>query len=369
MTSKERVLRALDHKETDRVPVDFSACPEIVERLCAHFGLDGRDGEPGSRSVSTPLISIPDPRLLEALGVDLRMVAPTYTGPPIEAEADGAWTNLFGVRRVPVPCAGGGYFAYEGSPLQGASVEEVDAHPWPNPDWFDYSTLVDQCRRHDGYAVVSGYPGNVDFLNKSATLVGAEALYIGIAQKDPGLLRIFDHLSDFYYEYNRRIFEAANGMIDIAYFGDDYGGQSGPLIGAHHYRSILRPRWKRHFELSHRHGLRIMQHSCGSVERLLPVMIEAGVEILDVVQPDLPGMDLRHLKTAYGDSLSFHGALDIRGTLPRLPREEIRADVRRVVEVLGPGGGFILAPTNKITPDTPIENVLAAYEAAAAPFV
>jgi len=368
MTPKERVLRALNHEEPDRVPVNFTASPEIIGRLSAHFGISGEEGS-GLRAggISTPLISIPDHRLLDALGVDLRIVAPLYIGPPVERAQDGSWTNLFGVRRVPVPCKGGAYFTYAGEPLRRAGAEEVDAFPWPDPDWFDYSSVADQCRSYEDCAVVAGYPGNVDFLNKAATLVGAEALFIGIAQADPALLRIFDHLSDFFYEYNRRTFDAGAGMIDIAFFGDDYGGQSGPLIGAHHYRSILRPRWERHFRLARDHGLRIMQHSCGSVGRLLPEMIEAGVEILDVVQPGLPGMDLADLKARFGEKLSFHGALDIQGALPGLEPDEIRAEVHRVIEVMARGGGFILAPTNKITPDTPIDNVLAAYEAASGP--
>ena len=366
MTPRERVLKALAHEETDKVPKDFTASREIIEGLCAHFGIEGGNADgPWSGGISTPLVSTPDHRLLEALGVELRMVAPLFAGPPVERAVDGSWTNLFGVRRVPVPCKGGTYFTYAGEPLRGAGAEEVDAYPWPDPDWFDYSSLAEQCRFYEGYAIVAGYPGNVDFLNKAATLVGAEALFIGIARSDPALLRIFDRLSDFFYEYNRRTFEAGAGMIDIAFFGDDYGGQSGPLIGAHHYHSIFRPRWERHVRLARDHGLRVMQHSCGSVGRLLPEMIEAGVEILDVVQPGLPDMDLADLKARFGKGLAFHGALDIQGALPGLAPDAIRAEVRRVIDVMSEGGGFILAPTNKITPETPIENVLAAYEAAA----
>ncbi len=356
LTSRERVLRAIRHQPVDRPPMDFFSTPEITERLRAHFGITA------DRTHRTPLIECPDPDVAQALGCDLRMVAPAYIGPPIEREEDGSWVNLFGVRRRPVPCEGGVYFSYEDPPLRDATLEGVQAHPWPDPDWFDYESLVEQCETWSDYAIVAGYPGNVDYLNKAGTLCGADRVMMGLATGDPALQGIFDQLDAFFYEYNRRTFEAAADRIDIAYFGDDFGAQDRPLISPRMYRKLMQPRWKRYYDLARSHSLIVMHHSCGSVGLLLEDMVEAGVDVLDVVQPDIPGMDLADLKERLACRLVFHGALCVQRVLPQGTADDVRAEVRRVAGILGSGGGYILAPTNKFPSDVPIENVLAMYD-------
>ena len=358
MTSKERVLKTLNFEEPDRVPIDFSADPGFMDKLYDYFNIKEKKG------VSNHLISCPDPQIMEALGCDFRMVAPLYKGPPIKKYEDGTWVNLFGVKRVPQKHDGGIYYAYEGTPLKGKTPEEVDAHPWPDPDWFDYESIVSQCKEYKDYAIVTGYPGNVDFLNKAGTLYGIKETLIGLIKKDKSLLKIFDKLSDFFYEYNKRIFEAGKGMIDIVYYGDDYGSQHSPLLSPEMYCTILRPRWERHFAMAGAYGLKIMQHSCGSVGQLLPSMVETGIEVLDVVQPDIAGMKLEELKENFKGKLAFHGALCIQKVLPYLSSEEVCRETERVLSIMAPGGGFILSPTNKVPTETPVENLLAAYKTA-----
>jgi len=355
---KERVMKTLNFEEPDRVPLDFSGDGAFIDKLYSHFKIKEKKG------VSTPLVSCPDPQILEALGCDFRMVAPEYTGPPLKRYEDGTWINLFGVMRKPQKCDESMYYAYEGTPLKGKTLQEVEDHPWPDPDWFDYNSIVSQCKEYGDYAIVTGYPGNVDFLNKAGTLYGIEDTLKGMLRKDPVLFKIFDKLSDFFYEYNRRIFEAGMGMIDIAYYGDDYGSQHSPIISPEMYRTILRPRWERHIACARSYGLKIMQHSCGSVGKLIPSLLDTGIEILDVVQPDIAGMKLEELKRDFGKKLTFHGALCIQKVVPCLPVDKVCRQVERVLSIMAPGGGFILAPTNKVPVETPVENLLAAYETA-----
>ena len=106
-----------------------------------------------------------------------------------------------------------------------------------------------------------------------------------------------------------------------------------------------------------------MYHTCGAVRRLIPDYIEMGVDILNPIQVSATGMEPAGLKRDFGDTLCFHGALDIQTILSQGTPDEVRAEVTRLCRVLGQGGGFILAPTNNVMPETPVENILAVYEA------
>jgi len=355
MKPVDRVLNCLKRNTIDRVPRDFMASSEIIEQLKNHFRIEGDE------SYGNPLIKCIDPRLLEALSCDLRMIAPDYCGAELKKEPDGSWTNLFGVKRRPVHTHYGIYFAYEGTPLRNATVADVKNHPWPEPDWFDYSTLEQQFNKFQDYAIVAGYPGNVDFLNKTATIMGMEDLLMGLARKNEVVLTIFDKLAEFYYEYNRRIFEKGKGKIHIAYFGDDYGAQDNLLISPRLYREIIVPRFMPFYELAKSYNLIIMHHSCGAIGKLLPDFIEAGIDILDVVQPYVPGMDFHELKETYGNKLAFHGGICVQKILPFSQPQDVQKEVQKVISILGKDGGYIMSPTNKIGPEVPLENVLAMY--------
>jgi len=356
MRPVERVLNSIKRKEIDRIPKNFSASNEIIERLKSYFNIKGDE------SYGNPLIQCIDPRLLEALQCDLRVVAPEYIGPRIKKEGDGSWINLFGVKRKPIKTECGIYYSYEGMPLKNCSLADIDNYFWPKADWFDYSAIQQQCNKFKDYAIIAGYPGNVDFINKAATLIGMEELLIGLAKRKATVLKIFDKLAEFYYEYNLRIFNAGKDKIHIAYFGDDYGSQNDLLISPKIYEEVIYPRFKLFYDLAKRFGYYVMHHSCGSVGKLIPYLIQAGVDILDVVQPYIPFMDLKELKDKYGDKLTFHGAICVQKLLPYKSVIEVKSEVERIASILGKGGGYIMSPTNKIGPDVPLENILAIYQ-------
>ena len=181
--------------------------------------------------------------------------------------------------------------------------------------------------------------------------------------ESPVILAIFDHLSDFFFEYTKRLLEAGKGRIDIAWYGDDYGCQTGLTISPQTYKKLLKPRWKRHIELAHSFGAVVMLHSCGSTRKLIPDLIETGFDILDTVQPEAADMNPAELKRKFGDRLSFHGMISVQQVLPHGTTEDVRREVKERMEVMKPGGGYIMAPTHCIQPDTPVENILAMYEA------
>jgi uroporphyrinogen decarboxylase len=359
MTPRERVMMAINHCEPDRVPLDFYAVPEELEALEKHLGLTPQPDP------NFPHYMAAHEALLEYFHTDVRFVAPRYIGPELPKFEDGSFMDVWGFRRTVTNYGLGTYYEFLDPRLANATtVAEVDAYPWPDPDWWDYSVIRLQCERYDRYAIIAGDDGNVDFINRASFLRGYEQVMLDIATRNEVLFRIWDHLSDFFYEFDRRILEAGGGRIDIMHFGDDYGTQRDTVISPQIYRELLQPRWRRHIEQARAYGCKVMHHSCGSTRRLMPDLIATGIDVLVTVQPYAGGMDLREIKRLYGDRLAFHGTLDIQQDLRINPPEKVREIVRERIEVMAPGGGFILAPTHIVQPDVPVENVLAAYEAA-----
>jgi len=176
--------------------------------------------------------------------------------------------------------------------------------------------------------------------------------------------RLYEKITEFYLEFNRRCFEEAGDLIDIFMMGEDLGTQEGLLVSPRVFRQFIKPYLARHVRLAKRYGIRVMLHSCGAIRALIPELVEIGIDILNPIQVRAKGMKPEELKREFGDRLSFHGGIDIQKTLPLGTPEDVRAEVRNRVQTLGKGGGYILCSTHNIQADTPIENILAMYEEA-----
>ena len=364
MTSRERVRAALNHVQPDYTPCDYYATPEIHAALLRHFGL----GEP--RSVSGTLggsaSALEDGGVAERLGTDIRYVSPPYLGPPLPSFDDGSSTNLWGVRRRPMSNEYGEYAEPVELPYAAwTTVEEAEKWPWPDPDWFDYAALPSLCARHPDLAVAAGGTHVQDFINGAAFGRGVEQVLLDIAVEDPVYLYIVERRRRFYLAYIERILDAAKGRIDLVHCGDDFGSQRGPLISPACFDRLFAAKKKELFDLVHSYGAKASHHCCGSSRALLPRFIHCGMDALQTVQPQAAGMNPYELKADFGDKIVFHGAVDVQGWLQRAKPNEIETEVNRLMDEVGAGGGFILAPSHHIQPDTPLENVLAVYRAVA----
>ena len=167
---------------------------------------------------------------------------------------------------------------------------------------------------------------------------------------------------EYFLEYNRRVFEAASENIDIFMMGDDFGTQYGPMMSIETWRRLFKPGFRAYIELAHEYGLPVMHHTCGSVRELIPDFIECGLDILQSLQPAAAGMDLADLQREFGRDLCFHGGIDIQEVLPHGTPQQVREHVKSRAE-LGREGGYILCTAHNIQPDTPLENIVALFEA------
>ncbi len=362
LSGRERVLASLEHREADRIPIDYWADREVSERLRGALGAPDQEA------------------LLRRLRVDLRYVsgpsAEAYARAEAQAGDPGAISvDHWGVPRQPMTVEGvdragrawrWSYQHVARPPLEAAtSVAELEAHPWPRADAWDYSGVADECRRarESGCAVVLGG----DRLDRTAQLKPATYLR-GVEQFLSDLLLapamascLLEHLVAYYLDYNERVFCAAEGLVDLFFMGDDMGTQTGPWLSPRLYRAFFKESFRRFIELAHRHGMRVMYHTCGDVRALIPDFIDCGLDVLQSLQP--AAMDLAALKREYGKDLVFQGGIDIQETMPKGSPAQVAAEVQERARTLGPGGGYIFCTAHNLLPDVPTENLLALFEA------
>jgi len=347
MKPKERVLTAFAHQEPDRVPADYIANPGIDARLKTHFGLGGNDHE----------------GLLRALDVDFRHFWTPYTGPRLHAEVPDRTIDEWGIHRRWVAHESGGYWDYTDFPLQEATLERIESWPLPSPDDFDYSLVRPFCQRHKDYYVVAGNAGVGDIINSTGMLRTMQQVMFDLISDDPVFLRYVDRKLAVVVEVTRRILEAGAGGIDMLYMGEDLGSQRGPLISPKLFRKHIRPRLQPIVDLGVSYGIPVMFHSCGSSYWAFDDFIEMGIGVVDTLQPEAEGMAPAKLKAGWGDRLAFHGCISTGGAVAFGSVEETVAEVRQVLAVMMPGGGYALSPAHALQDNSPVENVVAMYEA------
>jgi len=344
MTSRERVLCSLSWREPDRVPVQTAPASEVRARLEAHFG--GRN-------------------VLECLGVDFRTVGPRWRG-PVREPRDGLTFDIWGTGyRLVEHGQAGAYSEAVHLPLaELRTMDDVAAYPWPSPDDYDYSAIREQCERLDRFALCLGGAGDPDILNGVSRGRGMERVVMDIALRDPVGMAVIDRRVEFCYEVLRRGLEAADGRIDLLCLGEDCGNQNGRMFSPRDFDEVFRPRLQRFYDLAHAFGAKAMMHSCGDTHDIMPTFIDMGLDVLDAMQPEPPGMDPETIRDACKGKLAFCGLISTQQTLPWGSVEACRAEARHRLDVIAPGGGYIFSPAHCIQPDTPVENVLAIYEEA-----
>jgi len=346
MTSKERFISAMEYKGYDRPPARYYSSPEITEALLKRYNLED------------------ELSLREKLGCDFRGVEPIYIGPTRELLKYGsAAVGLWG-ERYELLSFGDGEGEYRESVFQPykemTSVEEMNEYPIPSADWFDYATIEAQCEEYKDYVLWIGGTSVPDFINGISRVRGVEQVLLDIATEDPIFLRLLDMFEEFYYEKTKRTLEAANGKIDVVCIGDDLGTQNGLLISPASFDKLFAERLKRFMNLAHEYGAYVMMHSCGSVYRLIPRLIELGLDILEVVQIDAKDMDIEKLHREFYGKICFCGSMSVQSTLPFGSVEDVKEEVE-LRKKLFSDGGMIIAPTHQIQVGTPLLNIEAMY--------
>lgn len=340
MTPRERWLAVLRRETPDRIPMDYWGTPEVTRKMLDYLGVATED------------------ELFAALRIDhLVSVEPAYIGPSLEAN-----TDVFGCRYQAVDYGTGAYDECIDHPLaQYQSIAEIEAHhTWPSPDWYDYSVLRQQVEAHDDRPLQLHLAGVYTLYT---FMRGMEQAFIDYAQNQELALYCLEKLYDFHYEKARRSLQQVPGRIDLGYIANDMGTQKNLLFSPQTVRRLFIPGIRRMAQLAHEHGLFVFFHSDGAIRKAIPDLIDAGIDILNPLQWRCEGMDRAGLKRDFGQHVILHGGVDNQHTLVFGSTDEVRAEVRYNMEVMGAGGGYILAPCHNLQAVSPPENIVAMYEA------
>lgn len=369
MSHRERVLRALNHQETDRVPLDLggtrstSLVVECYEKLNRHLG-----SSEGPRIFSKWLnIAHPSEAMLRRFDIDTRGLSQgTPDGRQDIVFPDGSYQDEWGVVRTRP--AGSLYYDLAKAPLAGdAETADLKKYPWPDPhDPGRVRGLGESARRlrqETDHAVVLNMPGGI--VHQAQFLRGFEDWFADLVA-DPGFFHaLMEKLADLWIEMARDELEAVGDNVDICFYGDDMAFQDGPMMSMDHYRRMIKPHHQRLFGyIRSRTGAKIVYHTCGSVMHLIPDLLEMGVDALNPVQVSAKGMDSRTLKREFGKEISFWGAVDTQRVLPFGSPQDVAAEVRRRIDDLAAGGGYVLCAVHNIQADVPPANICAMYDTA-----
>lgn len=348
MTSRERVLTALNHQEPERVPIHADFTPEAAEKLSKHLQLKDSITEAYSGKVSElPLV----------LGHDI-LVAWHGIATSYYAKEDEEYTCEWGIKWRWVQFPHGRYTEMIQRPLEDESMLSSYKTPDPHEAWR-YDSARTLLKEHGkSHAIVGGMP--CTFFEAAWYLRGYETFLADLkVNKD-----FANELLDKIYE-----FELITGTtlaklgVDIIWVGDDFGTQDSMIMSPAVWREFFKPRYEKLIAALKeiKPDVKIAYHSDGNIEAILPEYIEIGVDILNAVQPK--SMDTANLKRRFGDVLSFWGTVDIQEVLPYGTPEDVHNEVKLRIQSAGPGGGLIVGPSHNFQPDVPLINILAFYDA------
>jgi len=370
-TSRERVVAVLEHREPDRVPIDINPTLDFYQKLKSFLGLEVEEKLRPNFAMEV----IPHPRVLSALDVDLisvKLGSATGGGSP-QRRGDlvlDAWGA--GWRQINQP-GGGGYLEPVYHPLAEATLQDLRSYPWPDPAAPGRGEGAESAAKwlyeETDLALVGRFGGPI--IETPLYLVGWENWLVRLAQEPDFAAALLTKITDIQIALDRVGLEATAKYLQIfKVSGEDLGMQTGPLYSPRMFRTLLLPHLKRRWRAARAYldevnpAVRIMLHSCGSIRPFIPDLIEAGIQVLDPVQPHAANMDSAALKRDFGDHLTFHGGVDIQHVLPFGSEQEVEAEVRRRIQAFAPGGGYILAPAHNVQADVPPANLVAMCRAA-----
>ena len=374
MNSHERVRLVLNHKEADRIPFDLGGTGLTTIHVDAYQNLRGYLGLP---RVQTRIMAIAeqlaevDLDLSERLQTDFRLVMPgTPSGFQHIFRDEGAYeayTDEWGIgwRK---PKDSGFYYDMYHHPLAGAvSMDEIKRYAFPEPeDVMRFATLREQVEAavaQEKAVVLAGPCAGISEVY--SWLRGYEAYYIDLALNQDTVAYMLDRLVEFKCAYWRRALQEIGDLVDVVIEADDLAGQHSLLLSPDTYRRLIKPRHARLFSfIKSQAPVKVFFHSCGAVRPILGDFLDAGIDILNPVQISAAGINLGELKAEFGrDVVFWGGGVDTQHVLGRGTPEEVTEDVKRNIEALAPGGGFVFAAVHDIQANVPPENIMAMWQA------
>lgn len=375
MNSKERVILSINHKEPDQVPIDLGGTMETTIHRDGYTKLKERLGlcldEPNREMLKTAGFAWVDQEVQRHIGADIRGIFPY----PANRDTIEYWnkdgyshfTDEFGIlwRK---PLESGLYFDIWAHPLKGKTFDEIKAHAFPAPAddkrFAHIPEYLDQVDPLEYPLVFDNCFGNGIF-QMCNMLLGYENFLLSMAMNEDKAYWLLDKILDMKIQFWDTVLDRFGDRIDIVKELDDLGTQLNLWISPKMYQEMVKPRLIKliRFIKSKKPEVKIMMHSCGSIFKIIPDLIDAGVEILNPVQYSAQEMDPVEIKKQFGkDIVIWGGGIDTQSILPRGTVQEVIDETKRMLDIYMPGGGFVFAPVHAIQYDVPTENIIAMWE-------
>ncbi|MBN1264975.1 MAG: hypothetical protein JXA25_05735 [Anaerolineales bacterium] len=365
-THRERVRCALDFQQPDRVPLDLGGRVsnihiEAYRRLASCLGVSLQMEE------LDPFYSVMEiaPAILERLGIDcyyLYLRGPEYLRR--QTFSDGSYENEWGIRIEQL-----GHFSQRVThPLAEVEKAALNHYPWPDPLRPERTEGLRERARflyeETDYALVAA-PVSGGLFEFGQHLRGMQNFLMDLLLNKSWAHLLLDHLLQIQTGLWQVYLDSVGPYVEMVQLADDFGTQTSLLISPALFREFFKPRYTELIRfIRGRTNAKVFFHCDGAIIPIIPDLMEMGVDVLNPLQPGAQGMNPGAIKALYGDKLVFHGAIDNQKLLPQGTPSEVRTRVRQVVQILAPGGGYILAPAHVIEPDIPVENILAMYDSA-----
>ena len=376
MTSRQRVLKALNHQIPDRVPIDLGGFQTGIHKN-AYIALLDYLGIDDDVTIMDPVQQLAKPceQVLQRFSVDIRYVfahgPESFKGTIEHNKREGRlWHDLEDEFGVVWSMADDQqlYMDISHHPLAEATIADLADYPFPKGNDPTRFTGVREealrLRQETPYAVSTGIGGVVYEI--CWYMRGLEQWFIDMIENPSFCEALLDRTLAFWMDYYDGFLAEIGDLVDVVMIGDDIGGQSGPLFSPDFYRGVVKPRQKKLVQhIKALTSAKIWYHTCGSVIGLIDELIDNGIDILNPVQISAAGMDPRELKSRYGERLAFWGGgIDTQHVLPFASPDEIRRHVRANIEIFKPGGGYVFNNVHNIQAGVPPENIVALFDAA-----
>ncbi|MHB1485247.1 MAG: uroporphyrinogen decarboxylase family protein [Saccharofermentanales bacterium] len=361
MTSKERVRAVFHREKPDRVPIDYMANPGIDRRLKEYLGLKADDWN----------------GLYEMLGMDFRSVGAYYAGPVLHTSdrTDRDVNSMYGWITRWVENKSGGYSDFCDFPLKNAGVEEVAAYALPDPDNFNYDCLEGMIEANADKAIFLGNAGLACVINNAGFFRGMEQTFVDLITEDEAGMLLIDRFIGQQLAVLEREIDAidkiakrkslkVSDLVEFVWMGEDLGTQNTPLISMELFKSQILPRQKPFFDLCRQYDLPSLLHTCGSSSWTYEEYIKAGLTGVDTLQPEAKNMDPGYLKKTFGGRLVFHGCISTGGPLAFGTADDTVDYCKNTLDIMMPGYEYCFSPTHSLQDNTPVENIVAAYNTA-----
>ena len=342
MTPRERVSRALRHESTDRVPFFMWFHPDTAKRLAE-------------------TLAIRPSQVAQAFGNDIRQawVNNNHAMEGIVHECEGeGHTDYWGIRWE----KRGSFNQVTHFPLEHADPAAVRDYTFPVERVPELMRNMEPLRT-DSAAHFIGVDVSPCVFEMYWRLRGLDRALLDMAEDETFAEIMLARCADFSVLLS--VWACESFPVDWLWLGDDVAGQTAMIMSPAQWRSIIKPHLSRIAEIGLRHGLPVAYHCCGALRPIIPDLIDIGISVLNPIQCNCPGMEASELKRAFGKDLTFMGGIDTQGLLPHGTPREVYDSTRRLVDTMtADGGGYILAASHTIPPETPLENIYALYQAA-----